>query len=64
MKIDEEEYCVKVGIVQDLTEEVLLGRDVPLHKHMVKCLDDIVIYSKTWEDHLTHLEKIYLLSLG
>ena len=38
VKIDEEEYCVKATIVQDLAEEVLLGRDVPLHKHLVKRL--------------------------
>ena len=38
VKIDEEEYCVKPAIVQDLAEEVLLGRDVPLHKHLVKRL--------------------------
>ena len=37
VKIDEE-YCVKVAVVQDLAEEVLLGRDVPLQKHMVKHL--------------------------
>ena len=29
---------MKAAIVQDLAEEVLLGRDVPLHKHMVKRL--------------------------
>ena len=38
VKIEEEEYCVKPAIVQDLAEEVLLGRDLPLHKHIVKCL--------------------------
>ena len=29
---------MKAAVVQDLVEEVLLGRDVPLHKHMVKRL--------------------------
>ena len=29
---------MKAAIVQDLGEEALLGRDVPLHKHMVKRL--------------------------
>ena len=29
---------MKVAIVQDLAEKVLLGRDVSLHKHMVKRL--------------------------
>ena len=29
---------MKAAIVQDLVEEVLLGRDVPPHKHMVKPL--------------------------
>ena len=38
VKFDGEEYCVKAAIVHDLVEEVLLGRDVPLHKHMVKRL--------------------------
>ena len=38
VKIDEEEYWVKAAIVQDVAEEVLLGKDVPLHKHMVKHL--------------------------
>ena len=36
--IDEEEYCIKATIVQDLAEKVTLGRDVPLHKHMVERL--------------------------
>ena len=35
VKIDDEEYCVKAAIVQNLAEEVLLGRNVPLHKRMV-----------------------------
>ena len=38
MKIDDEEYCMKASIVQNLAEEVLLGRDVLLHKHMVRWL--------------------------
>ena len=38
MIIDNEEYCVEAEVVQDLVEEVLLGRDVPLCKHMVKRL--------------------------
>ena len=38
MKINDEEYCLEAAVVQDLVEEVLLGRDVPLCKHMVKCL--------------------------
>ena len=38
VKIDNEEYCVKASIVQDLAEEVLLEIDVPPHKHMVKRL--------------------------
>ena len=38
VKLDNEEYQVKVAIVHDLAEEVLLGRDVPLHKHIVRCL--------------------------
>ena len=29
---------MKAAIVQDIAEEVLLGRDVPLHKHMMKRL--------------------------
>ena len=36
--IDEKECCMKAAIVQDLAEEVPLGRDIPLHKHMVKRL--------------------------
>ena len=38
VRIDDEEYCLEAAVVQDLVEEVLLGRDVPLCKHMVKCL--------------------------
>ena len=38
VKIDEEEYKVKAAVVKDLAEEVLLGRDVPLHRHMAKRL--------------------------
>ena len=35
---DGEEYNVKAAVVQGLPEDVLLGRHVPLHKHMVKRL--------------------------
>ena len=35
---DGDEYEVKAAVVQGLTEDVLLGRDVPLHKHMVSRL--------------------------
>ena len=38
VKLDNEEYQVNAAIVHDLAEEVLLGRDVPLHKHIVRCL--------------------------
>ena len=38
VKMDGEEYQVKAAVVRDLAEEVLLGRVVPLHQHMVKCL--------------------------
>ena len=38
VKIDNEEYCLEAAVVQDLVEEVLLGRYVPLCKHMVKHL--------------------------
>ena len=38
VKIDDEEYCLEAAVVQDLVEEVLLGRDVPLCKHLVKRL--------------------------
>ena len=35
---DNEEYCVEAAVVENLAEDVLLGQDVPLHKHMVKRL--------------------------
>ena len=35
VKIDGSEYSLMVAVVQDLVEEVLLGRDVPLCKHML-----------------------------
>ena len=38
MKFDGEEYDVKAAVVKDLAEEVLLGRDVPLHRHVMKRL--------------------------
>ena len=38
VKIDGKECYVKAAVVQNLPEEVLLGRYVPLHKHMVKRL--------------------------
>ena len=38
VKVDDKEYCLEAAVVQDLVEEVLLGRDVPLCKHQVKCL--------------------------
>ena len=31
VKMDGKEYQVKAAVVMDLAEEVLLGRDVPLH---------------------------------
>jgi DNA-binding phage protein len=34
VKFDGEEYVVNAAAVQGLAEDVLLGRDVPLHKHM------------------------------
>ena len=38
VKFDGEEYDVKAAVVKDLAEEVLLGRDVPLHRHVMKRL--------------------------
>ena len=38
VKIDEEEYCLRVVVVPNLVKEVLLGRDIPLCKHLVRCL--------------------------
>ena len=38
MTFDGDEYEVKAAVVQGLTEDVLLGRDVPLHKHTVSHL--------------------------
>ncbi len=38
VKFDGEEYTVKAAVVENLAEEVLLGRDVPLHRHIVKRL--------------------------
>ena len=35
VQFDEDEYYIRAAVVQDLAEEVLLGRDVPLHKHIV-----------------------------
>ena len=36
---DKEEYLVEAAVVENLAEDVLLGQDIPLHKHMVKRLD-------------------------
>ena len=38
IRFDNEEYCVEAAVVENLAEDVLLGQDVPLHKHMVKRL--------------------------
>ena len=38
VKVDNQEYCLEAAVVQDLAAELLLGRDVPLCKHMVKSL--------------------------
>ena len=35
---ENEEYCVEAAVAENLAEDVLLGQDVPLHKHMVKRL--------------------------
>ena len=59
VKIDNKEYCVKAAIVQDLAEEVLLGRDVPLHKHMVKRLfkeDQMELLQQLAKDNGIQLE--------
>ena len=35
MWFDDDECYIRAAVVPDLAEEVLLGRDVPLHKHTV-----------------------------
>ena len=30
----------------------------PCHNFMLNYLDDIIIFSRTWEDHLKHLEEV------
>ena len=51
---------MKAAIVQDLAEEVLLGRDVPLHKHMVKRLskeDQLELLQQLAKDNGIQLEE-------
>ena len=60
MKNDEEEYCVKAAIVQDLAEDVLLGRDVPLHKLTVKHLprgEQMELLRQLTRDNKVHLKE-------
>ncbi len=56
---DGEEYNVKAVVVQGLPEDVLLGRDVPLHKHIVKRLpkkDQVELLKQLARDHQVTLE--------
>ena len=56
VKIDNEEYCVKAATF----DEVLLGRDVPLHKHMVKRLskeDQMELLQQLAKDNRIQLEE-------
>ena len=56
---DGEEYNVKAAVVQGLPEDVLLGRDVPLHKHIVKRLpkkDQVELLKQLARDHQVTLE--------
>ncbi len=59
VKFDGEEYQVIAALVQDLAEVVLLGRDAPLHKHMVKRLSEeeqISLMHQLARDNKTELE--------
>ena len=43
------------SIFQRLMDEVLDG----IQEHTLAYLDDIIIHSKIWEDHLAHLEEVF-----
>ena len=38
IKLDGEEYVLEVAVASDLPEDVLLGVDAPLMKHLAKCV--------------------------
>ncbi len=57
---DGEEYLVRAAVVQGLPEDVHLGRDVPLHKHMVKRLsknEQMELLQQLAKDHQVHLSE-------
>ena len=44
---------------QRLMDTILAG----VHEFAAAYLDDVVIYSNTWQDHLDHLEQVFLLEV-
>ena len=63
VKVDDKEYCLEAAIVQDLVEEVLLGRDVPLCKHLVKRLpreEQVELLQQLARENRVGLEEVQL----
>ena len=63
VKVDDKEYCLEAAVVQDLVEEVLLGRDVPLCKHLVKRLpreEQMELLQQLARDNRVRLEEVQL----
>ena len=63
MRFDEDEYYIRAAVVQDLAEEVLLGRDVLLHKHIVCQLpetDQMALLQQLARAHGVEISKDYV----
>ena len=56
---DGEEYQVRAAVVQGLAEDVLLGRDVPLHRHIARRLP-----KEEQVELLKQLAKEHKISIG
>jgi len=47
--------CGAPNVAQKLIDRVMRGS----HRHCAGLMDDLIVYSTTWEKHLTHLRDVF-----
>jgi len=47
--------CGALNVAQKLIDGVMRGS----HRHCAGLMDDLIVYSTTWEKHLTHLRDVF-----